>query len=107
MGKTQKLIDQLVECIQNGQPMSLVVGASMEHARYLQHRLCETLDRIGEPYTLLKGKSTVIVDEAVIDFISIHNIEQSRRGRRGYGEFWHDYSEWCYKRYIDQDHDIL
>lgn len=102
MGKTQRLVDELIKCIQDGQPLNVVVGASTEHARYLQHRLCQTLEEVGEPYTLLKARSRVVVDEAVVDFVSIHKIDMFRCGHRGYGEFWHDYSEWCYDRYLDK-----
>lgn len=102
MGKTQRLVDELIACIREGQPLSVVIGASTEHARYLQHRLCQTLEEVGEPYTLLKTRSRVVIEEAVVDFVSIHKIDIWRCGHRGYGEFWHDYSEWCYQRYLDQ-----
>lgn len=102
MGKTQLMINELVVCLLQGQPKSVVVCASTEHARYLEHRLCETLDEIEEPYTILKGRSAIVVDEAIIEFTSIHSIDFWRCGRRGYGEFWHHYAEWCYNRYIDQ-----
>ncbi|MCI0564670.1 MAG: hypothetical protein MN733_39890 [Nitrososphaera sp.] len=102
MGKTQRLVDLLVDSIREGQPLSVVVGASTEHARYLQNRLCQTLHEAGEQYILLKGKSRVIIGEAMIEFVSIHRIDEWRCGHCGFGEFWSDYAEWCYDRYLDK-----
>lgn len=102
MGKTKYLIGELVKAIQEGQPFSVVIAASTEHARYLQFKLCQALDAEGELYVLLKGKSRVIVDEQLVDFVGIQRIDEWRCGHRGYGEFWHEYAEWCYQRYLDK-----
>lgn len=102
MGNTQCLIHEVVKLLQMGQPLTVVVGASTEHCRYLQHELCCVLDNEGECYAITRAKSRVMVGESLVDFQSIHNIDIWRCGHRGYGEAWHDYAIWCYERYLDK-----
>lgn len=102
MSNVKYLIGELVKSLQEGQPSSVVIAASTEHARYLQHRLCQALDAEGEPYLLLKARSRVLVGEQMVEFVSIQRIDEWRCGHRGFGEFWHDYASWCYDRYLDK-----
>lgn len=100
IGMTQWLVEKVIECLREGQPSSVVIGASTEHARYLQYRLCSSLDELGEPYTMTHAKSCICVGDQVIEFVSIQNIDRWLKSHMGYGEFWHDYADWCYERYL-------
>ena len=98
MGKTQQLIDKMLEVVLEGQPKCVVVAANFEHLNFLMERIVWSLARRGIGYTLGRQRRTIFIDGSEIEFTSAGEIDFWRCGHQGYGEFWDEYAEYIYDR---------
>jgi hypothetical protein len=85
-GRTQWMLDRVVESVVAGQPYSVIVTHRMWFADDLRRRLVEMLRAVGLDPEQNRGR--LLADGSVIEFVSRSQIDQWRRGRCGYGEFW-------------------
>lgn len=92
MGKTQRMIDELVAAIRDGQPSAVVVASNHRHAEELFRRVMDGLVAVGLNAVPIR-RDAITVEGSRIDFQTAEGIERYRMGRRGFGEFWDHHAE--------------
>ena len=87
-GRTQWMIDRLVEAVAEGQPYSRVVGRTMDYAiRILLPRVAIRAEAAGLEVRRCR-QDTLEIGGCRVEFCSDEFVERKRLGTRGYREFW-------------------
>lgn len=66
----------------------------MEIADQLMSRVMRRLQEASIEFIAYRQQRRIVVDEAIIDFVSLSQPVEKRTGVRGYGNFWDSSVEW-------------
>lgn len=92
-GRTQWMIDRLVEAIEDGEPRCYVVARNYEGARLLMLRAVESIHDKGISITP-RGDLTLEAKSSIVEFTTTHQLtDNKRRGNRRFIEFWDHLAE--------------
>ena len=90
-GRTQWMIDQIVDAVKDGQPRCLVVGQNMgQSLDQLMPRIAKALKSAGLKVQAYRER--LEVEKSTVLFTSREFVDQKRLGMRA-GEFWDHWAE--------------
>lgn len=90
VGRTQWMIDRLLDCIAEGQPKNIVVANNHHSIDWIRRRVIDTLVKRGIQFSH-KPNRALDVCGSEIRFTSVGEVEH-RPVSEAYGQFWDHYA---------------
>lgn len=98
MRNTELILEELTESLVVGMPRAVVICQNLPHLKYMFGKVCQLqgfFQNIKMSFSTCFSEAfcVVVVENSVVEFITWKEIDEFRKYKQGYGEFWDAYAE--------------